>query len=422
MEASGEIQTTTEKPQPMEAKKNDANFGLSVNGSQIIALANLNYLEEHGFFSPARPNLLDRVKTLRYRPAHQRLNAISGLILEGNTQEAINLLDQGLVLANSISGVKNNKFVEGVEAIAIYSREILDALSKNISVKEACKDYLKFDKEFREFIQSLPGHPLYELPKESARVFLTQLGIEAYVNPKSNTLRLSPEDFLKGTVALPADRQHPLYIGEKEVFGEKSSEMTISRLEIFAELAKRYPKVFTHIARMDKLPTILQAGLLGKDYGRVKGNTQEKGLFVEELTFKDAPKYTEVIQQLKAGNDIAIPWDEINPNQEVKLASTARLGYNYPLHELTYIHPNEINPVAIFSDKLPEEHKLQGWLMDGKVDIQDKCLIVIWVTPTYRQHLLHWISTWTPEKRQEVFGERKPEEVLISSVKDLPIY
>lgn len=279
---------------------------------------------------------------------------------------------------------------------------------------------MKFDKEFREFIQSLPGQPLHQLPKEETRIFLTQLGMEAYVNPKSNTLRLSPEDSLKGIVTLPADQQHPFYIEEKEVLGESNNDNTISKLEIFAELAKRYPKVFTHMTATNNLPAILQSGYLGKYYSKRGENISEKGLFAEELTFKDAPKYTEVIQHLRSGNEIVIPWDEINPNKERKLPNTAPLGYNYPLHELTYIEPDGIFPVAIFSDQLLKDHKMQGWLIDGTIDIKDKCLVGIWVTPQYKQHLLHWISTWTDEKRQEVFGERKPENVLISSAKDLP--
>lgn len=408
-ELSGEV---IAPPQALETKEAESNFGLSVNGSQLMALANLNYLEEHGFSSPVRPSFLDRVKTLRYRPAHQRLNAINGLILEGNTQEAISLLDQGLVLANPIAGVKNNKIVEGVGAIEIYRKEILNVLSENISVKEACRDHLKFNKEFREFIQSLPGHPLYELPKENARVFLTQLGMEAYVNPESNTLRLSPEDFLKGTVTLPVDRQHPFCIEGKEVLGAEGKEATLAKLEFFAELAKRYPKVFTHITASVFLPTILKSGHIGKPYEKgYKGqiSSERGGVFVETLTFRDASKYAKAIQQLKTDGEITVP-AELSGEKKT----------NYPLHELTYVSPDDINPIAIFSDQFSQKHNLKGWLADDVADIKDDCLIGILVTPEYKRHLLHWISTWTDEKRQEVFGERKPEDVLISSAKDLP--
>ena len=46
------------RPQPVETKETGSNFGLSVNGSQLTALANLDYLEKNGFASPLRPNLL----------------------------------------------------------------------------------------------------------------------------------------------------------------------------------------------------------------------------------------------------------------------------------------------------------------------------------------------------------------------------
>jgi len=112
-EVSGEIVSPV---QPTETKEAAPNFGLSVNGSQLIALANLDYLEEHGFAHPAKPNFMDKLKILRYRSAHKRLKAIKGLILEGNTQEAINILGQGIVLSNpTMAGVKDNKFVEGSE-------------------------------------------------------------------------------------------------------------------------------------------------------------------------------------------------------------------------------------------------------------------------------------------------------------------
>lgn len=409
-EVSGEIVSPV---QPTETKEEAPNFGLSVNGSQIIALANLNYLEEHGFSHPAKPNLLDRVKTLRYRPAYQRLTAIKELVLAGKTQEAINLLQHGITLADPIAGVKNNRLVEGTKAIEAYKKETIDALSKDIPAEEAFKDHLKFNKVFREFIRSLPGKALYELPKESTRVFLTQLGIEAYVYPKSNTLNLSPGDILlNGRADLPADQQHPFYLEEKEVFGEENNETTIARLEIFTELAKKYPKVFTHITASVFLPTILKSGYIGKPYEKgYKGQiSSERGeVFVETLTFRDASKYAEAIQQLKTDGKIIVP-AELSEEKKT----------NYPLHELVYVSPDNINPIAIFSDKFSQKHNLQGWLADDVADIKDECLIGILVTPQYKQHLLHWISTWTDAKRQEVFGDRKPEEVLISSVKDLP--
>ena len=120
-------------------------------------------------------------------------------------------------------------------------------------------------------------------------------------------------------------------------------------------------------------------------------------------------------------NEIVIPWNKINPNRDKTVMSTLTpLGYNYPLHELEYIDLEDTSPIAIFSDQLPQEHKVQSRIVDGAIDIKEKCLIGIWVTPQYRQHLLHWVSTWSEEKRQEVFGERKPEDVLIASAKDLP--
>ncbi len=401
IEPSGDIQHA-EKTQVTETKEKTDNFGLSVNGSQLIALANLNHLEEHGFTHPVKPDWMDKLKTLKNRPALRRLNAIKGLVLERKMQEAKNLLQQAFTLPNQVLDEQKVK------------EEIIDALSRNISAEEAFKDHLKFNKVFREFIQSLPGKPFYELPKKNTRIFLTQLGIEAYVYPESNRLRLSPKDvLLDGRLDLPADQQHPFYFEEKEVLGESNNDTVISRLEIFAELAKRYPKVFTHITSANFLPAILNSGYIGKPYEKgTKGGTiqsERGGIYIETLTFRDAPEYTKTIEQLKTNGKITAPADI----PEGKKGS-------YPFHELEYIAPHNINPIAIFSDQFPKKHNMAGWLADDVADIKDDCLIGIVVTPQYKEHLLHWVSTWTDEKRQEVFGERKPEEVLISSAKDLP--
>lgn len=407
-EPSGEI---VAPPQAQETKETNSNFGLSVNGSQIIALANLNYLEEHGFASPARPNLLDRVKTLRYRPALQRLITIKELILQGKTQEAKTLLQEGLNLAKPV--------LKSEDSI----KQTIDVLSRNVPAYEALRDkYGDYvDLSFREFIQSLPGESLKHLPKKSARIFLTQLGSIGSVDLELKKLNLYSIAIgpMWGMVSLPLDQQSSLIIKQEEVFGTDGKGTALAKLQVFAELAKRYPKVFTHRTGGHKLPTIFQTGYFGVDH--LYGNQRVKELFVEELTFKEAPQYNEAVKQLESVNEIAIPWNKINPNRDKTVMSTLTLfGYNYPLHELEYVGLEDISPVAIFSDQLPREHKVQGWLIDGVVDIKDKCLVGIWVTPQYKQHLLHWISTWTDEKRQEVFGDRSPEDILISSAQDLP--
>ena len=403
METSGEI-ILHKEPQDIETKEIDPKAGLSVNGSQIIALASLEFLQENGFVKPARPNILERLKSLKARPHYEKLTAIKRLILEGKTEEAKRLLQQGLTLGNPVHIAEDVK------------KEAIAALSKNISVKEAFEEDVSIDAPFRQFIQSLPGKPLDQLPEETTGIFLTQVGARAAIYPKSNELSLQVyRPPMLSQVFLQADQQHPFYIEEKEVFDEPSKENALSKLEVFAELAKRYKKVFTHMTGGTFLPAILSSGHFGNTYP-----PSEKRLYVETLTFKDLPKYHEVIQSIKSGNDITIPWDEINPAREKKITNGVPLGYNYPLHELTYVRPKEVNPVAIFSDQLPQGYTQKGWVINGNIDIKDKCLIGIWTTPQYKQHLLHWISTWDDEKRQQVFGERKPEDVLISSAKDLP--
>lgn len=412
-EVSGEVIAPPQAAK--ETKEAEPNFGLSVNGSQLIALANLNFLEKDVFTSPEKPNLLDRLKILKNRPARQKLNVIKKLILDRNIQEAKRLLKQSLPSANSA--------LKSVAEDVI--KQAIDALSGNVSVQDALKDEREVivDHSYREFIKSLPGKVLnIHPPKNSCSILLTQLGSIGSVSLESNQLNLIdiPNSPLFSYASLPLDQQHPLYIEREEVQGAEGKETTLAKLEVFAELAKRYPKVFTHMARGDKFPTIIQSGHFGKDYGKDhEGNTQEKGLFAEELTFKDASEYAGAIKQLKSGKEIVIPWNEINPHGDLNPSLHIKRGYNYPLHELTYIRPANIAPVVIFSDQLPQEHKIQGWLIDGAINIKDKCLVGIWVTPQYKKHLLHWISTWTEKKRQEVFGDRKPEEILISSAKDL---
>lgn len=400
----GEIGEVIAPPQAQEAIEVSPNFGLSVNGSQIIALANLNYLGEYGFSHPIKPNLLDRLKILKNRPARQRLTAIKELVLAGKTQEAKDYLRQGLNIPNPV--LKQEEII----------KQATDALSENIPVYDALKNEFAVSDSLREFIQSLPGKSLENPPEKYSGIFLTQLGAKASASPEANRLTLDRIRIgtFEGYAPLPLDRQHPLYITEKEVFGEENNSTAISRLEIFAELAKRYPKVFTHITHPTFLTDILSSGFIGKPYEKgYKGGaiqSERGGVFVETLTFKDASEYPKAINQLKSGNKITMPADvPLNDNSS-----------NYPLHELAYVHPKNISPIAVFSDKFSQKHHLDGWLADDVADIKDDCLIGILVTPQYKQHLLNWTSRWTEEKRQEVFGDRKPEEVLISSVKDLP--
>jgi len=407
-EVSGEVALP---PQPVETKEAKSNFGLSVNGSQLIALANLDYLEEYGFVRQTKRGIVDKLKALKRLPAHQRLTSIKSLVLEGKNQEAKSLLQQKLTLANPV-----HKSGDSIE-------QTIDVLSRNVSLYDALKDkYGDYvDHSFREFIHSLPGKNLKHLFKKSTRIFLTQLGSIGSVDLELSKLNLYSTAIgpFWGLVSLPLDQQRPLVIAEDEVWGKDGKETALAKLEIFEKLASRYPKVFTHRASIHKLPTILQTGHFGISH--LYGNEQRKELFVEELTFKDVPQYAETIGQLKSVNEIVIPWNKINPNRDKTVMSTLTpLGYNYPLHELEYIDLEDTSPIAIFSDQLPQEHKVQSRIVDGAIDIKEKCLIGIWVTPQYRQHLLHWVSTWSEEKRQEVFGERKPEDVLIASAKDLP--
>lgn len=401
-EASGEI---IAPPQTVkETREADSNFGLSVNGSQLIALAGLNFLKENGFAHPAKPNLLDRLKILKSRPALQRLASIKELILVGKTQEARDLLGQGLSIPNPV--FKQEEVI----------KQITDALSENIPVYDALENKFAISDSLCEFIQSLPGKSLENPPKEHSSIFLTQLGSKAFVSPETNKLTLNRIGIKPywSYASLPLDQQHLRYIAEKEVFGEEDNSMAISRLEIFAELAKRYPKVFTHITHSNFLPDILSSGFIGKPYEKgYKGGTiqsERGGVFVETLTFKDASEYPKAIKQLRSGNKITIPSD---PPRSAESS-------NYPLHELEYVSPKSISPIAIFSDKFSQKHNLTGWLADDVADIKDDCLIGILVTPQYKQHLLNWISTWTDERKQRVFGERSPEDVFISSINDLP--
>jgi len=83
-EVSGEVALP---PQPVETKEAKSNFGLSVNGSQLIALANLDYLEEYGFVRQTKRGIVDKLKALKRLPAHQRLTSIKSLVLEGKNQK-----------------------------------------------------------------------------------------------------------------------------------------------------------------------------------------------------------------------------------------------------------------------------------------------------------------------------------------------
>lgn len=136
--------------------------------------------------------------------------------------------------------------------------------------------------------------------------------------------------------------------------------------------------------------------------------TQLKTSAKFSATSKDKPSnlLQKVIMQIK----------ELKTNTKATVSTETPKS---PLDELTYVSPQSINPIAIFSNQFSPKVSNQFFLADDGTDIKDKCLIGIWVTPQYRDHLLYWISKWDDVKRQEVFGDRKPEDILISSAKDL---
>lgn len=84
-----------------------------------------------------------------------------------------------------------------------------------------------------------------------------------------------------------------------------------------------------------------------------------------------------------------------------------------------YIYPGALNPVFLFRESMPEHRGTVpgagGLGILGETQFDDPGLIGVWVTPTYRKNLLHWIEGWPQEKKQAIFKNRSPEDLLLST-------
>lgn len=246
-EPSGEVAVP---PQALETKGADSNFGLSVNGSQLAALIYLQDLKARWVVDPP-----------------ERFNSLKNFIQNGKMKEANSLLlGQDGFLPERFRSPHYEDTVKGIK----------DSLSRDVDIKEVMEKfyYIHQPWHLNEFIYSLRGKPLSALPKKDMEIFLPQLGISAHLFPTENVLTLMPPP-----VDLPTNQQHPYYIEQKEVFGEKGNGNTLSILELFAELAKRYPNVFTHVIEQSHLPSIIMSGHLGSQFGLREHESKDRFLF-----------------------------------------------------------------------------------------------------------------------------------------------
>lgn len=367
-------------------------IGLSVNGSQLISIAYLDKYESiYGFLSKDPSGF----------------QSIRQQIFEGNMQGAADSLKDESVFPRLV-GDPTNKLKSLIQTIT-------DGLSRNISPKEALIELeMIHNPSLHAFVESLPGKPLdLAQIKKRERIILPQVEATAEIYPETNELRLEPlgNSLLRTTI--PTDKQHPLCIKVNEVFGERSNATVLGQLELFDELAKKNLRIFTHVSNTTLLPTILESGHLGAG----TGPHPEEGFWFEEMTFKHLSEIKKTIDRIKSGKKFSIP-SEILESFRRKYGS-GDIAYNYPLHESQYVTPGATIPVFIFSEKLKQKRTDEAGSREN-IDIKDDCLIGIIVSPAYKQHLLHWISTWDEEKRQKIFGDRKPESIFLSSAKDLP--
>jgi hypothetical protein len=387
-EFSGE---TTSKPVNPETSFSSG-IGISANGTQLISIAYLDsYERTYGL--------------LRENPSG--FQSIRQQILEDNMQGAADSLKDESVFPKPAGEHASKLKSELIQTIA-------GGPSRNISSKEALIELeLEHDPSLHAFVGSLPSKPLdLAQIKKHERVILPQVEATAEIDPETNELRLTPlgKSILSATI--PADKQRPLCIKVNEVFGERSNTTVLNQLELFEELAKNNLRIFTHASNTTLLPTILESGHLGEG----TGPHPEEGFWFEEMTFKHLPEIKKTIVRIKSGKKFSIP-SEILESFRSKYGNRDG-AYYYPFHELQYVAPGATIPVFIFSEKLKQKRTSEGGSREN-IDIKDDCLIGIIVSPAYKHHLLHWISTWDEEKRQKIFGDRKPESIFLSSAKDL---
>lgn len=216
---------------------------------------------------------------------------------------------------------------------------------------------------------------------------------------------------------LPLHEQRPdRWIHTDDVYGT-AEEATRSQLEVFGALAAQTDYVYTHSTTYSNVILDIVNSKLGFGASRLK-RRERRGLYVDQGRLADPEAYIQAIAQLDAG---------LSPVYPLMGGGQGKAGGIPKVPSFTtadYVSPGSVVPIILF-DKRVETHRemtAQNWypMIVGKTKLNDPSVLGIWVTPTYRENLLRWIGTWSDSRKKQIFGEREPETLFISTAAQLP--
>ncbi|MGW4095010.1 hypothetical protein [Nocardia sp. NPDC004750] len=290
--------------------------------------------------------------------------------------------------------------------------ELLSSLDADISLNRIIKEP-PYD---GDFLNSLPNSIRHTgTPTRSGTYVIPELRTRVEVDFEKNTVEFSVNpyhnrpgwDDWEQHVALPLQEQRFPWVSSSDIYGTQR-EAFRSQLDTFGALSERGSTVYTHMTGEPNLPGILTSESWGTT--RLRGQDGLNGLNVERASLGNPEDYAAAIRAAANGDPIKAP-----------IKNVSGRGSFVSSH---YVTPGSSNPIILFDESVTDlRHTIPNPGGIGIVDrtrFDDPSLIGIWVPPTFRENLLHWISEWPEAEVTRLFRGRSPESILISSAEHLP--
>ncbi|WP_040838686.1 hypothetical protein [Nocardia brevicatena] len=363
---------------------------LSVSGRQLHALAQ----SDNATREQLRKMLTEkRIKSNKAYEKSSRVREQMRNAILADDREAV----RKIITKNKMSGEETD--------------ELLSSLDVDIPLNRVIKEP-RYD---GDFLNSLPNSIRHtETPTRSGTYVIPGLRTRVEVDVEKNTVEFSVNpyhhrpgwDAWEQRVTLPLQEQRFPWVAPSDIYGTQR-EAFRSQLATFGALAERSSTVYTHMTGELNLPGILTSESWGTT--RLRGPDGLDGLNVEQASLGAPGDYAVAIRAAANGEPIKAPIK--NVRGEDSFVSSY------------YVTPGSAHPIILFDESVTDlRHTIPNPGGIGIVDrtrFDDPSLIGIWVPPTFRENLLHWISGWPEAEVTRLFRGRSPESILISSAEHL---
>ncbi|MEU7629037.1 hypothetical protein AB0C34_03485 [Nocardia sp. NPDC049220] len=295
------------------------------------------------------------------------------------------------------------------------SGEETDDLLNSLGAEVPLRRIIKKPTYDGDFLHSLPSSLRRTgSPPRSATYVIPELKTRVDIDMERNTVQFTVNPYSERpgwgrweqSVTLPMQEQAFTWVSSSDIYGTRK-EAFLSQLDVFGALAERGSTVYTHVTGELNLPGILTSESWGNTPFR--GPSGLRGLNVERASLGNPEDYAAAIRTAASGDSIK------GPIKNVRGAESFVSSH--------YVTPGESSPIVLFDESVTNlRHTIPnpgGIGIVGGTSFDDPSLIGIWVPPTFRENLLHWISQWPEDEITQVFRGKPHESILISSAEHL---